>query len=250
MNKVLIVNKKIGETPLDRIKRLKNAHLEYQDQKISYAGRLDPMAEGLLLLLVGEKNKQRHKFEHLDKKYLFQVLFGVSTDSFDILGKIIKTYNQQFPAYLKEKVKKELNQFSKISQQQYPPYSAKIVNGKPLYFWARQDKLKKISIPTHKIEIKNINFLSLKWINTAKLGKEIPLRINHVNGDFRQKKILDYWNSFFANAPHKRYPVVKASISCSSGTYVRDIANKLGRKINIPSLAYWIKRTQIGKYRL
>jgi len=53
----------------------------------AYAGRLDPMAHGVLVLLVGEENKKREKYEKFVKEYLFQCIFGVATDTYDILGR-------------------------------------------------------------------------------------------------------------------------------------------------------------------
>ena len=63
MQKVLLLKKKVGETPLEIISEFKKNNLEYQNQKLGYAGRLDPMAEGLLLVLIGEECKKRKEYE-------------------------------------------------------------------------------------------------------------------------------------------------------------------------------------------
>src|SRR5690348_16589190 len=67
---------------------LKKQFPELATSRIGYAGRLDPMAEGLLLLLVGDENKQRVSYEKLAKVYSVELLFGFATDSHDILGLI------------------------------------------------------------------------------------------------------------------------------------------------------------------
>ena len=61
----ILLNKAIGETPLELILKFKRKNPEYENEKIAYAGRLDPMADGLLLLLLGEENKKRKSYEDL-----------------------------------------------------------------------------------------------------------------------------------------------------------------------------------------
>src|SRR6185436_12995765 len=86
---MILLHKPLGLSPLEVIKLFKQQNFEYASATISYAGRLDPMADGLLLLLVNEENTQRKLYEALPKTYEFTVLLGVETDTYDILGKII-----------------------------------------------------------------------------------------------------------------------------------------------------------------
>ena len=69
LEKVINIYKPQGWTPLRTIVELKKLNKKYKDATISYAGRLDPMAEGVLLLLVGEENKKRKKYQDLTKVY-------------------------------------------------------------------------------------------------------------------------------------------------------------------------------------
>ena len=73
MKKVILLNKKEGETPLEALevfrKRKTKQKKEYKDVKMTYAGRLDPMAEGLLIILTGEECKNKEKYLVLDKEY-------------------------------------------------------------------------------------------------------------------------------------------------------------------------------------
>ena len=86
MKKVLKVWKNTGQTPLDTIDQLRIDNPEYKDEKITYAGRLDPLAEGEMILLVGEEVHNKQDYLDLEKEYEVDILLGVSTDSFDILG--------------------------------------------------------------------------------------------------------------------------------------------------------------------
>jgi tRNA pseudouridine55 synthase len=70
MEQVITVNKPIGLTPLQAVTQFRKKFPLYASEKIGYAGRLDPMAEGLLLLLVGDNNKTKEQYEQLDKEYL------------------------------------------------------------------------------------------------------------------------------------------------------------------------------------
>src|SRR5690242_6674833 len=78
--------KTLGETPLECIQRFKKENPEFEKVNMTYAGRLDPMAEGLLLVLSGELVKEKEKYLDLPKTYIVEVLWGVETDTLDILG--------------------------------------------------------------------------------------------------------------------------------------------------------------------
>ncbi len=86
----VILNKKEGETPLQALERLRSSNSKYKDAKMTYAGRLDPMASGLLIILIGDEVKNKEKYLKLNKEYEFEVLFGFATDTYDILGKVVK----------------------------------------------------------------------------------------------------------------------------------------------------------------
>ncbi|PSO45951.1 MAG: tRNA pseudouridine(55) synthase, partial [Parcubacteria group bacterium QH_9_35_7] len=64
---MVLLDKPISLTPLQTIEKFKEQNPKYKDKKMSYAGRLDPMAEGLLLCLVGEENKNREEYQQLEK---------------------------------------------------------------------------------------------------------------------------------------------------------------------------------------
>jgi tRNA U55 pseudouridine synthase TruB len=66
---MILIDKKVGETPLELINRIRIEMPELKDERLSYAGRLDPMAEGQMLILVGDENDNREKYLGLDKEY-------------------------------------------------------------------------------------------------------------------------------------------------------------------------------------
>lgn len=248
MQKFYLINKKIGETPLEALEVFRNKKKIDPQVPMTYAGRLDPMASGLLLILVGEECKNKEKYLGLDKEYEFQVLFGFSTDTYDILGKVTKVSPLQF--FLKEDleklIKKNLKNFKGKIIQKYPIYSSKTVDGKSLFTYARNEK--DVEIPEREVNIKSLKFLNLKKVSSQKILKDIEGRIAKVKGDFRQKDILKIWQK---NLKKKNnFYIGYFKVRCSSGTYVRSIANTLGENIIMPTLAFNIKRVKVGKFKL
>lgn len=243
MNYVKYVWKPIGLTPLEAIEKLRLDHPELYKEKISYAGRLDPMAEGILILLIGEENKNRDKYLGLKKEYESEIIFGISTDSNDGLGLIEKVDYKEID---KNEIEKTLKELVRKQSQKYPVYSSKTVKGKPLFWWARNNKLNEINIPSKKIEIYSIEILEFKNIAATEMVDTIINNIKKVNGDFRQIEIINNWQEFLINNQNKEFQKIKIKISCSSGTYVRQIANELGEKLGTAAFAYSIKRTAIG----
>ena len=240
---MLFLHKLPGETPLQTINRFKQTNPEYQHRKLGYAGRLDPMAEGVLLVLVDDENKKRKEYEDLAKTYEFQVLWGVETDSYDILWSIVKTHATT-PEAIK-KLPSIISSFIGEFQQPYPPYSSQPVQGKPLFWWARQGRLDEISIPEKNISIYSIEYKETITLQKYELQKSIIDRIRVVRGDFRQENITETWKAFFEKTKQDSWYISSFIVTCSSGTYVRSLAKRLGETIKTNALAYTIKRTKI-----
>jgi tRNA pseudouridine55 synthase len=214
---------------------------------MTYAGRLDPMASGLLLVLAGDETKNKEKYLNLEKEYEFRVLFGFSTDTYDILGKVINSKNILITKKEIEKaIKNNIKSFLGENIQKYPIYSSKTVKGKPLFIYARANE--EVDTPSRKVFIKKLKLEKIVQIDNKKLFKNIEKRIKKVQGDFRQDEILKIWRKELLT-PNK-FIVASFKIKCSSGTYVRSVANSLGEKIGTGALAFSIKRTKIGEYML
>jgi len=88
MLQYITLEKAVGETPLGCLERWRAAHPEYSRTRLTYAGRLDPMASGTLLILIGDECTRQTEYHALDKHYEFSVLFGLTSDSLDILGRL------------------------------------------------------------------------------------------------------------------------------------------------------------------
>ena len=86
----IAIYKKIGQTPLMALENLRFENPEWVDLPMTYAGRLDPTAEGLLLVLVGEDCKEKDKYLGLSKEYELSILFG-----FGILHSVLLLLNRK-----------------------------------------------------------------------------------------------------------------------------------------------------------
>ena len=236
--------KKIGETPKDLIDRYKKENKEVV--KASYAGRLDPMANGLMILLINNECKQQDKYLKLNKTYEFDILFGFKTDTYDVLGKLLD-YNIVQPNLVENLyIKKYTNRFI----QQYPPYSSIVINKQPLWWWSKNDRLHEIKIPEKKVEIYSIEEIEGSKIKSQhELEKTIKQMINSLSSEnfekFRGPEILTIWNKFFNE--NKVIPIIKSyKANVSSGTYIRGITNQIGEELGCGAIALNIKRTEIN----
>lgn len=250
MEEVISVYKPVGMTPFQLIQELRKTDPKYKDAKIGFAGRLDPLAHGVMLLTLGEGNKNRNKYLELNKSYDFTVLFGIETDSYDYLGFLISTNVLSVPENLNQKITTFLKKNTGKFTQSYPPFSSKPVNGIPLYKLAKSGKLGQTNIPTKDVEIFNLKLKAVETKSTSDLKKEIITNLKKIKGHFRQTKTIQKWQELFKKHPDHSFTLAHFSIDCSSGTYVRSIAQKLGKKLQCNAIAYEIYRTKVGDFTI
>jgi len=133
---LLLVDKPSGPTSYDVIRWAKPA---VKKTKIGHCGTLDPLASGLLVLLIGRATKQQSLIMGNDKEYLCLMRLGLQTDSGDITGKIIQQSN--VPALVKEDIENVFKSFLGEQSQVPPMFSALKKDGAPLYKLARQGEV-------------------------------------------------------------------------------------------------------------
>lgn len=153
MNGIFFINKKSGQTSHDVVQQIKK---KFSLLKVGHAGTLDPLAEGLLLILVGKATKLNFLFEKLDKKYQGTIIFNHQYDTLDVEGKLITTKNQ---ILTDELIKKAFAQFHQQKYQQTPPmYSAIKIKGQKLYHLARKNI--QVDIPKRQVFIYHLEKMS------------------------------------------------------------------------------------------
>ncbi|MEK6872186.1 MAG: hypothetical protein AABX16_04755 [Nanoarchaeota archaeon] len=242
MKPVIAVYKPVGITPLEALQRFKQKHPSYMSKKMSYPGRLDPMAEGVLVLLIGEATKKMVSFMKQDKEYVADILIGLSTDTLDILG--MPTGIGDKKEIDRQALKKKIKSFKGNYQQKIPAYSSIRVKGKPLFYYARHDRLNEIEIPMMNVKIYDIDILDVYTISTQRLLKDVVKKISFLSGDFRQEEIIGAWKKLL-DGREEKFTVAQVRINCSSGTYIRAIARDVGKEFG-GGMLIGLKRTRVG----
>jgi tRNA pseudouridine55 synthase len=256
MQQVLILNKKVGETPLETINRFKEEDPEYLNIKMTYAGRLDPMAEGVLIVLAGDMVHKKDEFLKLPKTYECVAILGIETDTYDVLG--ISTPQSCFASQLSfageqsapEKISEILNSFVGTFSQSYPPYSSKTVGGKQLHTIAREGGLGSIDLPKHRVTVKDISSICTTSVSVDDLVSEIIENVKKVTGDFRQEETMRKWEQIASDYKGLSVQLVSFSIEVSGGTYIRGVVHELGKKLGGGACILRLKRTKVGELKI
>ena len=149
---VLIVNKPTGMTSHDVVNRIRRL---YNTKKVGHTGTLDPMASGVLVVLVGRAVKASELLVPDSKEYIAGLKLGITTDTQDITGNILSEYGGALPS--PEEIKNILPSFTGKIMQTPPMYSALKVGGKKLYELARQGQT--VEREAREIEIKELEYL-------------------------------------------------------------------------------------------
>jgi len=198
--RVLLVNKPLGWTSADVVKKIRNrVHV-----KVGHAGTLDPLATGLLILCTGKFTKKINEYMAKEKEYTGTFTLGATTPSYDLetTPGNQKDISGLTPAALKEAAGKLTGEITQIP----PAYSAIKKNGERSYDLARQGRAvaldgRKVTVSVFELEIQQL-------------------------------------------------PVVSFRVVCSTGTYIRSLANDLGEYLGCGAYLSSLCRTRIGEYLL
>ena len=247
--------KSVGETPLVALERLRKERELPESLPLAYAGRLDPMASGKLLILVGEECKVQERYHSFDKEYEVKVLLGIQSDSGDVLGLVHPCGGG---AVDRERVLPTLRKLEGIIRLPYPHFSSKTVKGKPLHTWALEGRLDEIDIPVKESTIYKLAFGSIALISKEELLKTVRAKIESIptvtepskalGADFRREAVRETWNRI-AEHPKSEYQVLSFTCTASSGSYMRSLGERIAKELGTCGLAYAIHRTKIGRYR-
>ncbi len=176
--------------------------------KMGHAGTLDPAATGLLLVGIGEGTKQLKELLKLPKIYEVEILLGTQTDTGDMDGKIIATHPMTGRRTSCHWVRDVVEGIKGEVELPVPRYSAIKQKGVPLYKRARRGEL--FEPPIRKMEIKHIVLNDMIKENDS--------------------------------------TVLKVIMEVGSGTYVRSIAEEIGKRLGVPATVKELRRTKIGEF--
>ncbi len=150
---VVLINKPENWTSFDVVNKIRRA---LKIKKVGHAGTLDPFATGLLIVGVGKGTKALNSFMNLDKTYRALIRLGVETDTYDVTGEIVR--EQSIEKVTREQVEQVFNEMKGELWQVPPMYSAKKVNGKPLYKLARKGQ--HVERQPQKVVVHEVRLLS------------------------------------------------------------------------------------------
>ena len=153
MNGILVVNKPAGYTSHDIVSKIRK---QLNIKKVGHTGTLDPLATGVLPILLGTGTKLSQYLINHDKEYIATITLGEKTETGDVEGKVIE--QKAIPKLNEEQIVQVLNSFIGKQQQIPPMYSAIKVNGKKLYEYARKGE--NVIVEPRNIEIYNMELLN------------------------------------------------------------------------------------------
>ena len=173
MDGIIVVNKEKGCTSHDLVSKVKKIVKE----KVGHTGTLDPLATGVLPLLIGKGTLCSKYLINHNKEYIAVLKLGVSTDTMDGEGKVLEEKDVDTSILEKSNVEKILSGFVGKQIQEPPIYSAIKVKGKKLYEYARKGE--SVEIPIREIEIYD---MELRGIN--KIENEIEFKVKCSKGTY------------------------------------------------------------------
>jgi tRNA pseudouridine55 synthase len=239
-----LVDKPSGATPLEALGLLRSARPELALQKLSYAGRLDPMATGLLVVLHGDLLALQEQFWHLKKAYEAEVVLGVSSDTFDLLGIATGVAHAQVPV---ERVLAEAQSLVGRSVRSVPAYSSIVHEGKPLFMHARAGVLP-AALPVRRMDVSEVVVAEVGTVSSDALLAQVGALVGRVSGDFRQDAIAARWNAVLTERSRASWPLVRMRIDCSAGTYIRALAHELGQRLGTGGVLASLRRVRVGPW--
>ncbi len=154
MLNALFINKPSGITSFDVCFRLRKV---LGTKKIGHTGTLDPLADGVMIVLFDKATKANQFLVTDNKEYIARVRLGIETDTLDIDGNVINETSYNLPD--KEELINVLDSFLGQSRQEVPLTSAISVNGKRLYQYQREGK--EVELPIRDINVYEIKLLEI-----------------------------------------------------------------------------------------
>lgn len=224
MDGFIIVNKPKNMTSHDVCNIIRRI---MHTKKVGHSGTLDPLATGVLVVAVGKATKLISYLENQDKTYVAEALFGLQTDSYDILGKTLNIDNDSNPT--NEEIDLALAKLKETTIQIPPIYSAIKVNGRKLYDYAKMGE-------EVEIEPRNIKIFSLKRTSDV-IDKKVKIEVSAQKGFYVRSLINDLGIEL------NTFAVMSDLVRTKAGNYTIEMSQTLEEiELNGPKI-YTIEET-------
>lgn len=218
MTGVLLIDKPAGMTSHDVVARVRKI---IGERRVGHTGTLDPFATGLLVILVGRATRLAQFLSGAEKEYEAVIRFGYATDTGDVTGARIERVEphaemRSAPSLRIDEIQAAMASLNGEIEQVPPMYSAKKIQGKKLYEFARAGQ--SVERQPVRVTIREFEILSpADELLRANDDGSVDLRVRVV---------------------------------CSAGTYIRTLAEDLGRKLGIGSHLAELRRPRAGLFQI
>lgn len=210
MNGVLVIDKPVGVTSHDVVDQVR--HILHV-RRVGHTGTLDPFATGVLIILIGRATRLAQFLSGVEKEYEAVIRLGYATDTGDGTGKRIEDDDQTGAGQWSEvQIEAAMAGLRGDIDQVPPMYSAKKQRGRKLYELARKGL---------EVEREPVRVCIYKF---EPIGASGELLKDNLDGTFD----------------------LEVRVSCSSGTYIRTLAEDLGKRLNIGAHVVELRRTKVG----
>ena len=224
---ILLIDKPLTWTSFNvanKIKWLIKQEFSIKKIKVGHAGTLDPLATGLLVICTGKFTKKINEIQAAEKEYTGVITLGATTPCYDLE----KDIDEEFPTeHITEQLIQETAKSFLGGQEQIAPiHSAKKVDGKRAYEYARKGeevKLKSNTITIKEFEVELCDLPHIEVVEGSKINQAKP----------------------YVKGVHVRFRIV-----CTKGTYIRSIARDFGLCLNSGGHLSELRRTRIGEYKI
>ena len=213
MDGVLVIDKPAGLTSHDVVAQARRI---LRERRVGHTGTLDPFATGVLVVLLGRATRLAQFLSGVNKEYEAIIRLGYSTDTGDRTGSPIPGPPANPHTWTEEQIEQALQSLRGEIDQVPPMYSAKKVEGKKLYELARRGET---------VERQPIHVCIYEFAAIQSAGQLIK---DNLDGTF------DF---------HTR-------VSCSSGTYVRTLAEDFGKRLYVGAHLAELRRTRVGDFSI
>jgi tRNA pseudouridine55 synthase len=210
MDGLLVIDKPTGLTSHDVVARVRHI---LHERRIGHTGTLDPFATGVLILLLGRATRLAQYLSGEDKEYDAIIRLGYATDTGDFTGTPLDGPNVS-ENWNEDEIEAAVGSLRGWINQVPPMYSAKKKGGKKLYELARRGE----EVDREPVRVCIHEFTAIK--------SEGQLIKDNLDGTFD----------------------VRAHVVCSSGTYVRTLAEDFGKRLSVGAHLAELRRTRVGAF--
>lgn len=236
-NGIVNIYKEPGFTSFDVVAKLRGI---FHQKKIGHTGTLDPEAVGVLPVCLGNATRVCELLTDHEKEYEALMVLGIETDSGDTSGNTIssKTFEQNISLQVfRQKLEETSLGFLGDYDQIPPMYSAKKINGKKLYEYARQGQV--IERKPCKVNISKLQILDVASELTENIKKDFYL--------IGQGDNCEPWE-LINKADNNKLLWVRLRAACSKGTYIRTLCEDIAAKMGYKACMAGLIRTQVGAF--